>query len=127
MTQQNMAIFHVLDPRGMKFDVSKWQWIGNAAQVTGALGVWHTAPATTLDAIKKTEVVLGATGPTSETFMSPTLANVFVGTRFKLVTGYRGSGPLLKAMETGETHGVSISYHTFAVRKALGVGKKKKK
>lgn len=59
--------------------------------------------------------------------MSPTLANVFVGTRFKLVTGYRGSGPLLKAMETGETHGVSISYHTFAVRKALGVGKKKKK
>lgn len=117
-TQQNVPVFYLLDPKGMKFDVTKWQWIGNAAQVTGALGVWHTAPATTLSALKKTQVVIGATGLTSETFMNPKMANIFVGTKFKMVIGYRGSGPLLKAIESGETHGVSISYHTFAVRKA---------
>lgn len=117
MVQQNVPVFYVLDPRGIRFDVSKWQWIGRMATAGSVLGVWHAAPATTLEDMKRTEIVIGATGTSSETFMNPTLANKFLGTKFKIVTGYRGSRPLFKALEQGEIHGFALSYNSFkAVR-----------
>ena len=116
MTQQNVPIFFVLNPVGMKFDVSKWQWIGNAAKIGSVMAVMRSTGATSLKSLRKKRVIIGATGPTSETFMNPTLANYFLGTRFKIVTGYRGSGPLFKALMGGETSAVAISYVTFQTR-----------
>ena len=116
MTQQNVPIFFVLNPVGMKFDVSKWQWIGNAAKIGSVMAVMRSTGATSLKSLRKRRVIIGATGPTSETFMNPTLANYFLGTRFKIVTGYRGSGPLFKALMGGETSAVAISYVTFQTR-----------
>jgi tripartite-type tricarboxylate transporter receptor subunit TctC len=118
MTQQNVPIFHILKAKGINFDASRWQWIGNMATFGSVLAVWHTAPAKTLDAMKKTEIVVGATGTSSETFMNPTMAEKFLGLKFKIVTGYRGSRPLFKALEQGEIHGFALSYNSFTVNHA---------
>ena len=40
--------------------------------------------------MKGKEIVVGATGISSETFMTPTMANKMLGTKFKIVKGYRG-------------------------------------
>ena len=116
MTQQNVPIFQILQPRGAKFDVFKWNWIGNMATIRGVMAIWHTAPATTLSGAQKAGVVMGASGKTSETYMNPTLTNNLLGTKFKVVTGYRGSRPLFKAMEQGEIHGFAISGLAFKLR-----------
>jgi hypothetical protein len=41
MVQQNVPVYFVLNPKGIKFDVSKWQWVGRIATAGSALGVWH--------------------------------------------------------------------------------------
>ena len=116
MTQQNVPVFQVLQPAGIKFDVFKWNWIGNMATIRGVVAIWHEAPATTLSGAAKTEVIMGASGKSSETYMNPTLTNSLLGTKFKVVAGYRGSRPLFKAMEQGEIHGFAISGLAFKLR-----------
>jgi tripartite-type tricarboxylate transporter receptor subunit TctC len=113
MVQQNVPVYFVLNPKGIKFDVSKWQWIGRIATAGSALGVWSKAPATTWEGMKSKEIVLGATGTSSETFMTPTMANKMLGTKFKIVKGYRGSRPLFKAIESGEIHAFALSYKSW--------------
>lgn len=116
MTQQNVPVFQVLQPAGIKFDVFKWNWIGNMATIRGVMALWHAAPATTLKGATRTEVIMGASGKSSETYMNPTLTNSLLGTKFKVVTGYRGSRPLFKAIEQGEVHGFAISGLSFKLR-----------
>lgn len=113
MVQQNVPVYFVLNPKGIKFDVSKWQWVGRIATAGSALGVWSKAPATSWDAMKQKEIVIGATGTSSETFMTPTMANKMLGTKFKIVKGYRGSRPLFKAIESGEIHAFALSYKSW--------------
>jgi hypothetical protein len=67
--------------------------------------VWKTAPATTIEEAKKVEVILGSSGKTSELTLVPQLMNSVLGTKFKIVLGYKGMGGVNLAMETGEVHG----------------------
>lgn len=89
----------------MKWDASKWEWIGSMTPRPAVVTVWHTAPATTLEGIKKTQVLMGATNKYGEPYMVPSVMNAFLGTKFKLVEGYQGGADMNLAMEKGETHG----------------------
>jgi tripartite-type tricarboxylate transporter receptor subunit TctC len=92
--------------RNVKFDGSKFQWIGSLVPRPAVISVWReSTPAKTLAEAKKTQVILGSTGQGSETFLIPTLMNHTLGTKFKIVTGYKGGAEINKAMELGEVHG----------------------
>ena len=91
--------------RNVKFDATKFQWIGSITQRPSVVSVFHTAPATTLDGVKKTEIVMGSTGFGSETYLMPKLMNHLLGTKFKIVKGYKGGASINKAMAQGEVHG----------------------
>jgi len=91
--------------RDVKFDASKFQWLGSLTPRPAVVSVWHTAPAKTVDEAKTTEVVMGSTGLGSETFIVPTLMNELLGTKFKIVKGYKGGGAVNKALEAGEVQG----------------------
>ena len=91
--------------RNVKFDATKFQWLGSITQRPATVSVWHTAPAKTLAEAKRKEVVMGSTGVGSETYLVPTLMNHFLGTKFKVVEGYKGGASLNKAMENNETQG----------------------
>ena len=91
--------------RHMKFDASKFVWLGSLTPRPAVISVWHTAPAKTLAEAEKTEVIMGSTGLGSETYIVPTLMNHLLGTKFKVVKGYKGGGALNKAMEAGEIQG----------------------
>ena len=91
--------------RNMKFDASKFQWLGSIAPRPAVISVWHKAPIKTLAEAKKVEAIMGSTGLGSETFLAPTLLNHIAGTKFKIVKGYKGGAKINKAMEGGEVHG----------------------
>ena len=93
-----------------KYDVSKWAWIGNMASLRNFLGVWHTAPAQTLEEAKTKEVIIGATGRNSPTYTVPASLNEMLGTKFKMVLGYNGAADLNLAMERGEIQGRGASW-----------------
>ena len=91
--------------RKMKFDASKFQWLGSITPRPAVISVWHKAPVSTLAEAQKTEVIMGSTGLGSETYLAPTLLNHIAGTKFKIVKGYKGGAKINKAMEGGEVHG----------------------
>jgi tripartite-type tricarboxylate transporter receptor subunit TctC len=73
-------------------------------------GVWHTAPAQTIEEATKVEVIMGATGRNSPTFTVPQALNEILGTKFKFVLGYNGAADLNLAMERGEIQGRGASW-----------------
>ena len=103
--------------RNAKFDPRKFQWLGSIEPRSSVIGVWHTAPALTLEDMKKTETVLASGGRSASTTIVPLMMNKMIGTKFKIVTGYKGGGTLNKAVETGETHGRYLFYSGWVTRK----------
>lgn len=88
--------------KGARFDPLKFEWLGSMSQIVGSCVIWHTAPAKTLEDVKKVEIVSGAIGTTASLAMYPRALNAMLGTKFKVVVGYTGPGTL-QAMERGET------------------------
>ena len=65
----------------------------------------RTAPATTIKDAKIRQVTIGAFGKGSGTYQVPAMLNNTLGTRFRIVTGYRGGAEVRIAMERGEVDG----------------------
>jgi tripartite-type tricarboxylate transporter receptor subunit TctC len=103
--------------RKAKFDPRKFQWLGSIDPRSSVIGLWHTAPSKSLEDIKKTETVLASGGRSASTTIVPLMMNKMIGTKFKIVTGYKGGGALNKAVEMGETHGRYIFYSGWTTRK----------
>lgn len=102
----------------VKFDASKFGWLGTIAGMTAVVSLWHTAPATDLAGLRRTEVVMGATGKGNETATIPHLMNAIAGTKFKVVTGYPGSAQINLAIEKGEVHGRIATWDSWAGTRA---------
>jgi hypothetical protein len=94
---------------GPQFDSMKFQWIGNLASDTGAFFLWKTAKVKTFKDAFTAEAILGSFGPNvSEVF--PALANNLLGTKFRVVQGYK-SGPMVRlAMEKNEVEGAAQTW-----------------
>jgi tripartite-type tricarboxylate transporter receptor subunit TctC len=88
-----------------KFDATKFYWLGSMTPRPAVVSILSDAPATTLDKLKTTEVILGSSGKGSETYLVPQFMNVVLGTKFKIVTGYKAGDDINLAMERGEVHG----------------------
>ncbi|MCC6890128.1 MAG: hypothetical protein IT536_16480 [Hyphomicrobiales bacterium] len=90
---------------GVSFEATKYNWLGSLDRWTSIAFVWNTAKAQTLDAARRTEVLVGATGAGDMTVTFPRLTNALLGTKFKIVPGYQGTPDLSLAIERGEVEG----------------------
>lgn len=98
--------------QSVRYDPTQFNWLGSIAPLRIVVVLWDAAPAKSLDDIKRTETVVGATGKSNETSMTPMLMNAMLGTRFKVVQGYQGGGDLDLAMQRGEIHGRVMSWES---------------
>jgi tripartite-type tricarboxylate transporter receptor subunit TctC len=90
---------------GIKFDVRKFNWIGNMVVVNNIMIVWSETGVRTIDDAKKRPLAIGATGASSPSVIYPTVANNLLGTKFKIVSGYPGGGDINLALERREVDG----------------------
>ena len=102
----------LLTPEGVKFDPNKLNWLGSTNRETHVTYLWSTAPANTLDDIKKQEIVVGAQAPGTTQYDFPLMANAIFGTKFKIVKGYGGTPQIHLAIERGEIEGNGASAWT---------------
>ncbi len=107
----------VLGQKGVKFDVTKYYYLGRTASANSGIFVWKTVPVKTLMDVRGTEVIIGASGKGSETYTDPTIINSVLGTKFKVITGYKGGGEMDLALERGETTGDAGPILSVFVRK----------
>lgn len=91
--------------RKVKYDARQFNWLGSVAARSGAIWMWHTSGVTTLKQIKDKEYTIATTGFASAGSVWPRLVNRLLGTKLKLIYGYKGGGSLNVAVERGETAG----------------------
>ena len=97
-----MPLHQVLDPRDVRYDADRFAWLGSTGPQNEVVLVWRTAGIKTLDDAKAREVILGGTGVASGIVIIPAVMNKLLGTKFKIVTGYRTSEDVNLGLERGE-------------------------
>lgn len=94
----------VLGIRG-KIEPSKFEWIGNMAGDTDVCSFSNTSGIRTFEDLKKKEVIVGASGKGAQNFSFPNAINHILGTKMKIVLGYKGAADRILAVERGELQG----------------------
>src|SRR5215216_540370 len=102
---QNMAVNQATGASGVKYDVRQFNWIGNTTDTPNVINSWHTTGIKTIQDVMQRELVVGATGTASGSYLYPYALNQLAGTKFKIVTGYPGGNDINLAMERGEVSG----------------------
>jgi tripartite-type tricarboxylate transporter receptor subunit TctC len=103
-----MALIHVtvvqegLFNSGATFDPAAFQWIGRLASLEFLGVASQKSGVRSLEDTRKREVVVGAPGLANVPAQSPLILNRIAGTKFKLISGYSGTGQTFIALERGE-------------------------
>jgi tripartite-type tricarboxylate transporter receptor subunit TctC len=102
---QNLPVSQATGASGVKYDVRQFNWIGNTTDSPNVINSWYTTGIRTIQDVMQRELVVGATGIASGSYLYPHALNSLVGTKFKIVTGYPGGNDINLAMERGEVGG----------------------
>lgn len=106
LLQRGVLSSRFTNPAGARFDLAKFAWLGNMSTEAGVVLAWHASPFHTIQDVMKQEMLVGGTGATIDTETTPRLLNALIGTKFKVITGYRGTPDTTLAMERGELQGM---------------------
>ncbi len=106
----NITLAQILGVSAVRYDTRKFNWIGRIIATTATLFTWHTSQTRTLADLRTRETLIASTGPLSQAELDSTMLNGVVGTRFKLVRGYKGSGEAALAVERGEADGTLMPW-----------------
>src|SRR5262245_64897393 len=88
--------------RGAKFDAAQFGWLGSPASDTNLCIVTKRAPVQNVDDLMSKEVVVGTDGVGSGMHIYPTALNAILGTKFKIIGGYKDTGDVILAIDRGE-------------------------
>ena len=110
---QNAAVEQVSKTPGIAFDARQFNYIGRFADNAAVSIGWVGAGVESIEVARKRLVVTGGNGAASMTDIGPKVLNRYAGTRFRLVTGYKGIPEVAFAMESGEVHAMVSSWVGF--------------
>jgi tripartite-type tricarboxylate transporter receptor subunit TctC len=111
---RNLPIAQLIRVEGIKFDLTKYSWIGSAASETTVMTVRSDLPFKTFEDVRKSkqQVTVGSTGAGANNHDFPLLLEEFAGANFKIVPGYSSSADVTRAVERKEIDGWAGSYST---------------
>ena len=109
---RNLPIAQLTKVEGVKYDITKFQWIGSAANESTILAIRTDLPYKTFEELRKAKetVVIGSTGPGANTHDFPLLLKELLGLNFKIVSGYSSSADIMLAVERKEVDGRAGSF-----------------
>ena len=109
---RNLPIAQLTGVAGVKFDMTKFAWIGSAASEATILAIRTDLPYNNFEDLKKSgkEIVIGVTGPGANTYDFPLLIKELLGVKLKIVSGYSSSSDIMLAIERKEADGRAGSY-----------------
>src|SRR5258705_7881730 len=89
-----------------EFDPVKMVWIGRIVSTATVSVVWHTSPVQSVEEAKRRELLMAGTVPSNTSNFIPAALNDLIGTKIKVIMGFRGSPDQALAMLRGETHSI---------------------
>ena len=111
---------------GIEFDGRKFEYIGVPAQDNFMIGLSKATGITSFEKwmASKKRVKLGGVAPGGATDDVPKVLAATLGLPIQIVTGYKGTGPIRLAFDSGEVDGVCNAWESFKAtwRKQLDSG-----
>lgn len=104
------VVVQLMRPKKAKFDMSKFSWIGSANQTNVVLVVRSDTGVKKWEDLRNISVPMGSTGLASTSTIMPGLVNRMLGTKMKIVTGYKGSSKTGLSVEQGENRGSAFNW-----------------
>jgi len=99
------VLHQALGGKGVKYDATKFNFVGSTTVSNVVLGAFHTAGINSFKDLKTKELIVGGTGVGSGSVIFPNLFNKVLGTKLKIVQGYKSGHTIDLAMERGEVQG----------------------
>ena len=100
-----MTLGKVLGGPG-EFDPVKLVWIGRIVSTATVSVVWHTSPVQTIEEAKQRQILMAGTVASNTSNFIPAALNDLIGTKIKVIMGYRGSPDQALAMMRGEVDSI---------------------
>jgi len=117
MPLSSIATSEATGRKGVKYQSAKIQWLGRMVDIVTVVTVKRKLGINSIADARGREIVAGVTRPGSTTHMPFAIMNWALGTKFKIVTGYKGSaGPAL-AYDKGEIDAVAAPWVTLRARR----------
>jgi tripartite-type tricarboxylate transporter receptor subunit TctC len=100
----NIAIAQLVKEEAVRFDVTKFAWIGSSGADGVVLTIRSDLPYKTFEQVVKAEreFLVGTTGVGSNAHDFPAMLKEFTGVKFKLVSGYPSNPDVILAIERKE-------------------------
>ena len=122
---RQMGITPLLNPAA-KYDGRQLTWLGSVTNEVSTCVTWHTSPVKDWNALLTTPVTFAGDGPGADPDVFANLYNNVFGTKIKIISGYRGTNPMILAMERGEVDGLcGYSWSTIKSRHQTWLKEKK--
>src|SRR5215467_10703812 len=97
------------DKSQARFDAVRFSWIGSVMRETGMGVLAMRSVVKTIEDAKRHEIFFGSTGPETDPAMFVRLVNDLLGTRIKVIHGYKGQPEEFQSVEKGELDGLFMS------------------
>jgi tripartite-type tricarboxylate transporter receptor subunit TctC len=110
MPPEMTVVSELLRPSKVKYKTKEFTWLGRVFGQNSTIVVMRSSGITSVEDLKTKELIVGSSGKGSPTFLIPAALNALLKTKLKIITGYRGSKPLMLAMEQGEVQGISLGW-----------------
>lgn len=102
-----VAMAQLFKMPAVRFDARQFVWIGSSGSDAALLAIHPALPYKTFKDLQnaKEELVIGTTGPGSNSHDVPLLLKEFAGAKFRLVSGYAANTDIKLALERREVDG----------------------
>src|SRR4029079_9524186 len=102
LVARGMSIEPLLGGQGGRFEPLKLNWIGATIQEVSVIAVRSETGVKTLDDVKTREVIVAGPARGTAGFTFPNTLNNLLGTKFKVVPGYRSGAEMTLAVARRE-------------------------
>lgn len=99
-----VAVAQLMKMPAVRFDIRKFEWLGSSGSDGVLFGIRADLPYTSFKNLQTapTELIVGTTGPGSNSYDFPLLLREFGGAKLKLVSGYAANTDIFLALERKE-------------------------
>ncbi len=110
MTSRNAPFKALSGDKMVRFDPTKLNWIGSPEVTNRVCIVSDASPVKDAKDIFTKELILAGSGQGSALSTIPPMLNRLLGTKIKLIEGYKSATDAKLAIDRGEVHGLCQSY-----------------
>ena len=112
-----MVTQQALDARGVRFDARKFGWVGAPGKGWPACMVMGFTGLRTLDDVMKSgdKLKFGGTRAGASSDDLPKLMNALMGTNLRVISGYKGTGPIRVALQSREINALCSGWESMRV------------